>query len=124
VGIGGRILNIFCSGTGGPTVILESASGIGLEWQSLQTEVAKFTQACWYERAGMGWSEPGPFPRTAAAIASDLHELLKRAGVAPPYVLAGFSFGGLPLRVYTKLYRNEVAGWHSSLTCGCPLTRI
>jgi pimeloyl-ACP methyl ester carboxylesterase len=110
VDIGGRTLNIFCSGSGAPTLILESASGVGLEWQAVQTEVAKFTTACWYDRAGMGWSDPGPFPRTSAAIASDLHELLKRAGVPPPYVLAGFSFAGLPVREYAGLYSNELAG--------------
>jgi len=110
VDIGGRTLNIFCSGRGGPAVIFESASGIGLEWQPAQTEVASFTEACWYDRAGMGWSDPGPFPNTGEAIARDLHELLKRAGVPPPYVLAGFSFGGLPLREYGGLYPNEVAG--------------
>jgi pimeloyl-ACP methyl ester carboxylesterase len=111
VDIGGRALNIFCSGTGEPPVIFESGGdGPGLEWESTQTEVAKFTQACWYDRAGIGWSDPGPFPRTSAAIANDLHELLKRAGVPPPYVLAGASFGGLNSRVYNGLYPNEVAG--------------
>jgi pimeloyl-ACP methyl ester carboxylesterase len=110
VDIGGRTLNIFCSGSGGPAVVFESASGIGLEWQPVQTEVAKFTEACWYDRAGMGWSDRGPFPRTSSAIARDLHELLRRAGVPPPYVFAGFSFGGLPLREYGGLYPNEVAG--------------
>ena len=110
VDIGGRTLNIFCSGKGTPAVVFESASGIGLEWQPVQTEVAKFTEACWYDRAGMGWSDQGPFPRTAEAIAKDLHELLKKAGVAPPYVLAGFSFGGLPLRKYSGFYLREVAG--------------
>ena len=75
-----------------------------------QLEVAKFTQACWYDRAGEGWSDPGPFPRTSNAIAKDLHELLKRAGVPPPYVFAGASFGGLNSRVYGGLYPNEVAG--------------
>jgi len=58
----------------------------------------------------MGWSDPGPFPRTAEAIASDLHHLLNRAGVSPPFVLAGFSFGGLPLREYNGLFPSEVAG--------------
>jgi pimeloyl-ACP methyl ester carboxylesterase len=91
-------------------VILESASGIGLEWQPVQAEVAKFTEACWYDRAGMGWSDPGPYPRTGAAIAGDLHELLKKAGVPPPYLLAGFSFGGLLLREYAGLFPNEIAG--------------
>jgi pimeloyl-ACP methyl ester carboxylesterase len=110
VDVGGRSLNIFCSGTGAPVTIFESASGTGLEWGPIQREVAKFTEACWYDRAGMGWSDPGPFPRTAEAIASDLHELLNRESVPPPFVLVGFSFGGLPLREYNGLYPSEVAG--------------
>jgi pimeloyl-ACP methyl ester carboxylesterase len=111
VDIGGRTLNIFCSGAGAPPVIFESGGpGPGIGWEPFQTEVAKFTQACWYDRAGEGWSDPGPFPRTSNAIAKDLHELLKRAGVPPPYVFAGASFGGLNSRVYGGLYRNEVAG--------------
>jgi pimeloyl-ACP methyl ester carboxylesterase len=111
VDIGGRTLNISCSGTGEPPVVFESGgAGPGLGWEPLQAEVAKFTQACWYDRAGEGWSDPGPFPRTSAAIAGDLHELLNRAGVPPPYVFAGASFGGLNSRVYGGLYPKEVAG--------------
>lgn len=111
VDIGGRSLNIYCSGEGRPPVIFESGGpGPGLGWEPLQTEVAKFTRACWYDRAAEGWSDPGPFPRTSAAIASDLHDLLRRAGESPPYILAGASFGGLNSRVYAGLYPNEVAG--------------
>jgi pimeloyl-ACP methyl ester carboxylesterase len=111
VNIGGRTLNIFCSGTGTPPVIFESGGpGPGLEWEAFQPEAAKFTQACWYDRAGEGWSDPGPFPRTSSAIAKDLHELLKQAGVPAPYVFAGASFGGLNSRVYAGLYPNEIAG--------------
>ena len=95
VDIGGRRLNFSCSGAGAPPVIFESGGpGPGLEWEQFQPEVAKFTKACWYDRAGEGWSDLGPFPRTSLAIANDLHELLKRAGVPAPYVFAGASFGG------------------------------
>jgi len=111
IDIGGRTLNIHCAGEGSPPVILESpGAGPGLLWEPIQTEIAKFTRACWYDRAGEGWSDPGPFPRTSAAIANDLHELLRRAGVLPPYVLVGASFGGLNVRVYSGIYPNEVAG--------------
>jgi pimeloyl-ACP methyl ester carboxylesterase len=111
VDIGGRTLNIFCSGTGAPPVIFESGGpGPGLEWEAFQPEAAKFTQACWYDRAGEGWSDLGPFPRTSMAISNDLHALLKRAGVPAPYVFTGASFGGLNSRVYGGLYPNEVAG--------------
>ena len=54
-----------------------------MEWEPVQTEVAKFTEACWYDRTGMGSSDPRPFPRTAEVIARDVHELLRRAGVGP-----------------------------------------
>jgi pimeloyl-ACP methyl ester carboxylesterase len=110
VDVGGRRLNINCSGRGTPAVVFESASGIGLEWQQIQSQVSKFTEACWYDRAGMGWSDTGPFPRTSVAIADDLHKLLRNAGVPAPYVLVGFSFGGLPTRVYSQRYAKEVSG--------------
>ncbi len=108
VDIGGRTLNIYCSGEGGPTVILDSAPGYS--WVLIQPQIAKFTRACWYDRAGCGWSDPGPFPRTSEAIARDLHALLRAAAIPPPYVLAGASFGGHNVRVYNGLYPGEVAG--------------
>lgn len=110
VDIGGRTLNIFCSGVGNPPVILESAGGPGYMWTDIQPEIAKFTTACWYDRAGEGWSDAGPFPRTSVAIADDLRELLRRARIRGPYVLVGWSFGGLNIRVYNGLYPLEVAG--------------
>jgi pimeloyl-ACP methyl ester carboxylesterase len=74
VDIGGRRLNLYCSGEGSPAVIFESGGGApGFTWVNIQPQVAKFTRACWYDRAGFGWSDPGPQPRTSAAIASDLH---------------------------------------------------
>jgi pimeloyl-ACP methyl ester carboxylesterase len=110
VDIGGRNLNIFCSGVGAPAVIFESAGGPGYFSTDIQGQVAKVTTACWYDRAGEGWSDAGPFPRTSASIASDLRELLHRAPVPSPYVLVGWSFGGLNVRVYNGLYPNDVAG--------------
>lgn len=111
VDVGGRRLNIYCSGEGSPTVIFDSGAGeSGYAWAHIQPEIAKSTRACWYDRAGEGWSDPGPFPRTSLTIAKDLHELLIRAGERPPYVLVGHSLGGLDVRVYNGLYPNEVAG--------------
>ena len=109
--IGGRTLNIFCSGTGSPAVIIDTGAGApGYSWSHIQPKLAQFTRACWYDRAGTGWSEAGPYPRDSEAIARDLHVLLQRAGVQPPYVLAGHSFGGLTARVYSRLYPGDVAG--------------
>ena len=111
INIGGRSINILCSGKGKPAVILDSGAGEpGISWTPVQRELAKSTQTCWFDRAGEGWSDPGPFPRTSEAIARDEHDVFKAAGVQPPYVLVGHSFGGLNARVYNGLYPNEVAG--------------
>src|SRR5437868_7715159 len=105
IDIGGRSLNLYCSGEGSPAVVFDSGAGApGYSWSNIQPEIAKFTRACWYDRAGEGWSDAGPFPRTSAANAQDLHGLLQRAGVAPPYILVGHSYGGLNARVYNGMY--------------------
>jgi pimeloyl-ACP methyl ester carboxylesterase len=112
VDVGGHRLHIFCVGTGSPTVVIEAGWGDwSATWSSwVQPEVAKTTRVCTYDRAGMGWSEPGPMPRTAEHIAEELHSLLQRAGVPGPYVLAGHSMGGLTMRVFADRYAADVAG--------------
>ncbi|HYT68842.1 MAG TPA: alpha/beta hydrolase [Vicinamibacterales bacterium] len=111
VDIGGRSLNIYCSGQGSPAVIFDSGAGeSGFAWSHIQPRVAALTQACWFDRAGYGWSDPGPFPHTSAAIAADLHELLRREAIPRPYVMVGHSLGGLNIRVYNAMYPAEVAG--------------
>jgi len=111
VDIGGRTLNLYCSGRGTPTVILEGGGNSpGYEWLVLQSKITGFTRACWYDRAGVGWSDPPSFPRTSASVVSDLHKALQRAGVLPPYVMAGGSVGGEYVRIYTARYPSEVAG--------------
>jgi pimeloyl-ACP methyl ester carboxylesterase len=111
VDIGGRTLNLYCSGQGTPTVILEpggNSPGYAQLW--LQSKMAVFTRTCWYDRAGVGWSDPPVSPRTSASIVSDLHEALQRAGVLPPYVMVGGSVGGQYVRIYTARYPTDVAG--------------
>ena len=112
VDVGGRSLNIDCSGSGSPAVILESGGGGygGYGWRMVQSEVAKFTTVCWYDRAGEGWSDPAPTARSSATVVDDLHELLQRASVPDPYVLVGHSIGGEYVRVFTAKYPTEVAG--------------
>jgi pimeloyl-ACP methyl ester carboxylesterase len=111
VNVGGFWLNIHCTGEGSPAVILESGLGIpAMGWDLVQPDVEKFTQVCSYDRAGYGWSDPGPLPRTSEQIAKELHALLQNAGVQPPYVMVGHSFGGVNVRVYNGLYGSEVAG--------------
>jgi pimeloyl-ACP methyl ester carboxylesterase len=112
VDIGGRSLNLDCSGSGSPAVILESGGGGygGYGWRTAQSGVAKFTTVCWYDRAGEGWSDPAPTARSSATIVYDLHELLQRAPVPGPYVLVGHSIGGEYVRIFTAKFPSEVAG--------------
>jgi pimeloyl-ACP methyl ester carboxylesterase len=112
VDVGGFSLNINCTGQGSPTVILESGLGtVSVPgWEPVQADVSKFTRVCSYDRAGYGWSDPGPKPRTAIEIARELHALLQNDHIAPPYVLVGHSLGGMFVRVYCGLYPSEVVG--------------
>jgi len=111
VDIGGRSLNLYCSGQGTPTVILETGGNSpGYAWLSQQSRLAAFTHTCWYDRAGVGWSDPPSSPRTSASVASDLHAALQRARVLPPYVMAGGSVGGEYVHIYAARYPSDVAG--------------
>jgi pimeloyl-ACP methyl ester carboxylesterase len=111
VDVGGYRMHINCTGTGSPTVVIDAGLGAwSLEWSRVQAEVAKTTRVCTYDRAGMGYSEAGPLPRNAEQFAKELHTLLERANIAGPYVLAGHSLGGLPVRVFVHNYPTEVAG--------------
>ena len=109
--VGGYRMHIDCAGEGSPTVILESGLGDTFaSWRKVQPQIAKFTRVCSYDRAGLGYSDSSPQPRTSKVIAGELHALLHAAGIAPPYVLVGHSMGGFDVRLFASLFRNEVAG--------------
>ena len=111
VDIGGRRLNLYCSGTGPVTVVFEAYSGgAGWTWASIQPAIATRTRACVYDRAGLGFSDPSPRPGTAGNAVEDLHKLLGAAGIAPPFVLVGTSYGGGIVQLYTYRYPSEVKG--------------
>jgi pimeloyl-ACP methyl ester carboxylesterase len=112
VDVGGYRLHINCMGTGSPTVVIDAGLGDwSASWRSwVQPEAARTTRVCTYDRAGMGYSEPGPLPRTAARFAQELHTLLQHAEIPGPYVLVGHSAGGLTVRVLADAYPAEVVG--------------
>jgi pimeloyl-ACP methyl ester carboxylesterase len=110
VDIGGCKMRIYCTGEG-PTVILDAGMGDSfISWHKVQPEIAKFTRVCSYDRAGIGYSDSSPHPRTSKVFAEELHGLLQSAGVPSPYILVGHSMGGFDVRLYASLYRSEVAG--------------
>jgi pimeloyl-ACP methyl ester carboxylesterase len=111
VDVGGRKLHLYCKGKGSPTVILEAGAGsFSIDWALVQPEVAKTTRVCSYDRAGYGWSEPGPEWDTVEQAAHDLETALKDAGEHPPYVLVGQSMGGLFVRWYQHEHPGQVVG--------------
>jgi hypothetical protein len=91
--VGGHRLHLWCMGAGAPAVILDTGlGGSSAEWGFVQPEVARFTRVCSYDRAGMGYSDPGPSPRTARRIASELATLVvDRSGIDGRLVVAGAS---------------------------------
>src|ERR671938_286918 len=111
VDVGGFRLHIQCVGTGSPTVVLDAGlSGSSLDWSLIQPELGRTTRVCAYDRAGMGWSDAGPQPRTPRQIADELHTLLTKAGIAGPYVLVGHSLAGQNVRLSAMKPTEEVAG--------------
>src|ERR1700756_4603567 len=111
VDIGGRKLNLFCSGTGSPTVVFEAPSGsAGWAWWEVQPRIATRTRACVYDRAGFGFSDPSPRAADALNAVDDLHALLQAAAIAPPYVLVGNSFGGGAAELFAWHFPAEVRG--------------
>lgn len=114
VDVGGRRLHLVCMGDkrpGQPTVIFEAGHGDwSASWRRVQPQIGQFARTCAYDRAGFGWSDPGPLPRSPVQMAAELHALLQRAGEAPPYLFVGHSLGASLSRMYASLYPGEVVG--------------
>jgi pimeloyl-ACP methyl ester carboxylesterase len=98
-------------GTGGPTVLFEAGiAATNLNWREIQNTISNFNHTVSYDRGGLGWSSPAKTPRTPANICRELHEMLAAAGIKPPFVLVGHSFGGVVMRRYAALFPEEVLG--------------
>lgn len=113
IDMGGYRIHLYCTGertAGQPTVVLESASGLAVDWGLVQPETAKTTRVCSYDRAGYGWSDKGPLPRTSKYLAEELHTLLTMSGEEGPFVLVGHSFGGHTVRLFAYQYPDEIIG--------------
>lgn len=111
IDIGGRKMNLYCSGEGATTVVFDAPSGeAGWTWFRVQPEVARHTRACVFDRAGLGFSDPAKRPNTVENTVEDLHKLLAAAGVKPPYVMVGNSLGGANVQAYAYRYPAEVKG--------------
>ena len=99
------------SGSGSPVVVLDSGiAASSLSWVGIQAALSRETTVCSYDRAGFGWSNSSRTPRTPHELARELHSLLSTAGLQPPFVLVGHSYGGLVVRAFASQFPQETAG--------------
>jgi pimeloyl-ACP methyl ester carboxylesterase len=113
VHVDGRQIHLQVRGadSAGPTAVLEAGMGsFSPNWYWVQEELARTVRSVSYDRAGLGWSQPSRRPRDAQTIAMELRDALREAAIEPPYVLAGHSFGGMPVRTFADLYPELTAG--------------
>ncbi|MGR8921209.1 MAG: alpha/beta fold hydrolase [Gammaproteobacteria bacterium] len=109
-GLGTHRLYYHCSGQGAPTVVIDAGLGSSaLEWTPVQEALAARTRVCSYDRAGYGWSDPGPSPRTTEQAVVELRAVLAAAGEKPPYILVGHSLGGFNVRYLAARYPQDAA---------------
>jgi pimeloyl-ACP methyl ester carboxylesterase len=105
----GRRLYLLEKGSGEATVLFEAGiAATNLNWFHIQETVSRFAATASYDRSGLGWSSPSRTARTPSNIAVELHEMLQGAGIKPPFILVGHSFGGLVMRRFALLYPEEV----------------
>src|SRR6185295_13214309 len=112
VDIGGRKLNLYCTGWGAPTIVLESGlGGRASAWAQVQPLIAAHhRRVCSYDRAGYGFSDPDAKPRTASRIADDLYVALRKAHLHGPYVLVAATYGAFPVRLLAGRHQKAIAG--------------
>jgi len=109
IDVGSYRLHLYNRGEASPTIVLDHSLG-GVEGYFLAEELSKLARVCIYDRAGYGWSEPSPYPRSSHQIVQELDTLLVQAGIKPPYILVGNSFGSYNVRLYAHLFPEKVVG--------------
>jgi thioesterase domain-containing protein len=109
--IGDRELYLTCSGSGEPTVLLESGEGQDSgTLYPLRAALDTHAHVCSYDRANIGMSGPAETPRSAEQMSADLEALLESAGVPGPLVLVGHSAGGMLVQHYARTHLDQVIG--------------
>jgi pimeloyl-ACP methyl ester carboxylesterase len=111
VDIGGYKLHIKKLGKGDTTVVFDAGMGDSLlAWNHVIPDISKVAKVFAYDRAGLGWSEKSPLPRTSLHVVEELHVLLEKSNIKGPLILVGHSFGGLNMQLFAKKYPDNVVG--------------
>jgi pimeloyl-ACP methyl ester carboxylesterase len=111
VDIGGRRLHLLCIGDGEPTVLFEpSGFGSAVSSTAARVEISRRARVCSYDRAGTGWSDPGPSILSAGQLVDDLERLLDQAGLHPPYIVVASSIGGLTAELFARRHPDWIRG--------------
>lgn len=111
VDVGGRKLNMYCTGSGTPTVLFEADGGrAGWDWSAVLPEVARRTRACVYDRAGMGASDPIIRASTVGNASRDLGFMIKNARMDAPFVVVGAGYGAMVAQHFALRSRGAVTG--------------
>lgn len=109
--VGGRALNLYCTGKGTPTVLFEADGGrAGWDWSAVLPEVAQRTRACVYDRAGLGFSDPIIRAASVGNASRDLNFLIKNAHLEAPFVLVGAGYGAMVAQHFALRSRGAVTG--------------
>lgn len=108
---GGQRLHVVCAGAGRPPVLFEAGiAASSLSWTRIMRDVAPFTRACAYDRAGLGWSDPARAARTVDVMIAELRGVIAKIAGPDRPILVGHSFGAFLLPVYAARHPEEVAG--------------
>ena len=114
VDIGGRNLRAVRAGPEDtqPLIVCEhGAFGCAADWTVVQDRLAALgLRSLAYDRAGLGYSDPGPAPRDGREINHDCDALLAALGEAGPLLLMGHSMGGLMVRLFALTRPERVVG--------------
>jgi pimeloyl-ACP methyl ester carboxylesterase len=111
INLGLHVMYIDCIGENSPTVLIDVGLGdSSANWMKIAKKLSKNVRTCLYDRAGYGWSDPGPGTRTTAQIVHELNMLLEFAEVPGPYIVVGHSFGGFTARYFASKYPEKTAG--------------
>jgi len=111
VPVGDHRLFAYCSGARShTTVVLVNGLGAGLDvWKPVQAKVEAFARVCSYDRAGEGRSDRVGHLQSPDEVVNDLKRLLE-AEAPGPYLLVGWSLGGIYVRHFAKRYPSLTAG--------------